>query len=513
MALPLLPTTLAASTAALDQLDVDWVAMPLFEGELPAAVAQVDDATRGELGRALTSGEFKGKRYELFVLPVVEGAFRARRLVLVGGGAAAEYRPDVARRLATVVGLRARERRAGRVAFVLRMPDGGVSAPPDTVWIQAVSEGLTLAEHDSAQYKSIQEPQPPIVFSVVVQGSAGSPFAAATSAADRGRQIAHCVNLARELTNEPGNLLSPRIFGHRARHVVSGTALTIDVLDGNSIDELGMGLIAGVGRGSHEAARVIVVRHDPPGARDVPVLGLIGKGVTFDSGGLSLKTADGMERMKDDMAGGAAVLAAMRAIALLQVPVRVVAVVPAVENMPGGGATRPGDVLRGGGGRTVEVVNTDAEGRLLLGDALWYAQQLGATHLVDIATLTGACAVALGRSTAGLFGRPDSWRDRVRGAADRCGERVWPLPLIDEEREQLKSEIADTVNSGTRYGGAITGALFVGEFAVDRPWAHIDIAGPAWNSDAKPYQPKGATGYGVRTLVDLALDLASNPPA
>jgi leucyl aminopeptidase len=216
-----------------------------------------------------------------------------------------------------------------------------------------------------------------------------------------------------------------------------------------------------------------------------------------------------MERMKDDMAGGAAVLLAMRAISLLQVPLKVVAVVPSVENMPGGRAMRPGDILRGASGRTVEVLNTDAEGRLLLGDALWYAQRLGATHLVDIATLTGACMVALGRSTTGVFGRPDDWRDYVCDAAKRCGERVWPMPIFDDYRDQLKSEIADTTNSGGRYGGAITAALFVGEFAGGLPWAHLDVAGTAWNDEATPFLPKGPTGVGVRTLVNLAMGLGS----
>jgi leucyl aminopeptidase len=267
-----------------------------------------------------------------------------------------------------------------------------------------------------------------------------------------------------------------------------------------------MGLIAGVGQGSREEPRLISLVYDGTDAPAAPVLGLVGKGVTFDSGGLSIKSADGMERMKDDMAGGAAVLLAMRAIALIGAPIRVVGVIPSVENMPGGGAIRPGDVLRSASGRTVEVVNTDAEGRLLLGDGLWYARRLGATHLVDIATLTGACMVALGRTTTGVFGTPDAWRDHVRGVADRCGERAWPLPLFEDYRELLKSEIADTVNCAGRYAGAILAATFVGEFAGGIPWAHLDIAGTAWNDEAKPWMPKGPTGAGVRTLTALAAE-------
>jgi leucyl aminopeptidase len=264
-----------------------------------------------------------------------------------------------------------------------------------------------------------------------------------------------------------------------------------------------MGLLLGVAQGSAEPPRVAVIRYEPPNAPATPVLGFVGKGVTFDSGGISIKPADGMERMKDDMSGGAAVACALRAIALLKAPHRVLGIIPMTENMPGGRAIRPGDVLTGASGQTVEIVNTDAEGRLILADALWYAQQLGATHLVDVATLTGACMVALGRSTSGLFGVPDTWVATVQAAARRAGDRVWPMPLFDEYREQLNSEIADMMNSGGRPAGAITGAWFLREF-VDRPWAHLDIAGTAWAEERKAYQPKGATGVAVRTLIELA---------
>ena len=234
------------------------------------------------------------------------------------------------------------------------------------------------------------------------------------------------------------------------------------------------------------------------------MLGLVGKGITFDTGGISIKPADGMERMKDDMAGGAAVIGAMRAISLLQAPIKVIGIVPASENMPGGRATKPGDVLTGAGGKTVEVLNTDAEGRLILGDGLWYAQRLGATHLVDVATLTGACVVALGKVASGLFGQPDAWVESVRRASARAGDRAWPLPLYDEYTEQLRSEIADLVNTGGRPAGACTAAIFLKEFAGGLPWAHLDIAGTAWADDAKPWQPKGPTGVAVRTLAELA---------
>jgi leucyl aminopeptidase len=250
---------------------------------------------------------------------------------------------------------------------------------------------------------------------------------------------------------------------------------------------------------------MIVLTHTPrTAAADAPVLGLVGKGITFDTGGISIKPADGMERMKSDMTGGAAVIAAMRAISLLDAPIKVVGLIPAAENMPGGRAIKPADVLTGAGGKTVEVINTDAEGRLVLGDGLWYAQKLGATHLVDVATLTGACVVALGKVASGLFGQPRPWVDMIERVSAAAGDRCWPMPLYDEYAEQLKSEIADMTNSGGRPAGACTAAMFLKEFAGGLPWAHLDIAGTAWAEDAKPWQPKGPTGVAVRTLAELA---------
>jgi leucyl aminopeptidase len=234
------------------------------------------------------------------------------------------------------------------------------------------------------------------------------------------------------------------------------------------------------------------------------VLGLVGKGITFDTGGISIKPAADMDRMKDDMAGGAAVACAMRAMAELKAPIRVVGTVPIAENMPGGRAIKPGDVLRSASGKTVEVINTDAEGRLILGDGLWYAQKLGATHLVDIATLTGAISIALGRITSGLFGTPGAFVEHVREVAEHAGDRCWPMPLFDEYKDQLRSEIADMLNTGGRLGGSITAALFLKEFTGGLPWIHLDIAGTAWAEDSKPFMPKGPTGVGLRTLVELA---------
>jgi leucyl aminopeptidase len=248
---------------------------------------------------------------------------------------------------------------------------------------------------------------------------------------------------------------------------------------------------------------MLIARYEPAGAPTDITLGLVGKGITFDTGGISIKPSDGMERMKDDMAGAATVIAALRALALLRVPLRVITVVPSAENMPGGRALKPGDVLRSASGLTVEVNNTDAEGRLILGDALWYARQIGATHLVDVATLTGACIVALGKITTGLFGTPQSWVDAIKAAAARGGEKVWQLPLFEEYKETLKSDIADMINSPGRPAGAVTAAMFLKEFAGGGAWAHLDIAGTAWADELKPHIARGATGAMIRTLVEL----------
>jgi leucyl aminopeptidase len=370
---------------------------------------------------------------------------------------------------------------------------------------QAIAEGLTLSEFNVGMYKTGDAPAPPVpAWTVALLQQPSDAVMRARAAIDRGRLLGECSNLARELANEPGNALTPREFARRAASVAAGGGVEAEILDENRITELGMGLLLGVARGSSEPPRLMVFRHNPPGAPASPVLGLVGKGITFDTGGISIKPADGMERMKDDMAGGAAVACAMRAIALLDAPIRVVGVVPATENMPGGRAIKPGDILKSAAGKTVEVINTDAEGRLILGDGLWYAQQLGATHLVDVATLTGAVVVALGKTTSGLFGTPPEWVEHIRRVANRAGDRVWPMPVFDDYKEQLKSEIADFTNTGGRPAGSITAALFLKEFTGGRPWAHLDIAGTAWAEDAKPYLPKGPSGVAVRTLAELA---------
>lgn len=484
---------LTSTSLPPSQLDVDLVAVAAFEGDSVPGGADLDAAAGGEAGRARARGEFKGELYETLAVSTVAGGWVAPRALLVGLGPRADLVVDRLRRMGTAAGLAARARRLTRLAIVA--PDSDL--PADVV-AQALAEGVVLANYDGSSYKTSGPSK--AWLDVVIVACAG-----AEQALERGRVLGECTNVARALQNEPGNALTPRRFAERATEVAAAAGLLVEVLDEVGIASLKMGMLLGVAQGSAEPPRLIVLRHEPPDAMPGVVLGLVGKGITFDTGGISLKPAERMDRMKEDMSGGAAVLGAMAAIARLKAPVRCLGVIAASENMPGSRAIKPGDVITSAQGKTVEVINTDAEGRLVLGDALWYARKLGATHLVDIATLTGGCIVALGLTTAGLFGSPARWRDEVQRAGDRAGDRMWPMPDFDDFMEQLKSEIADFSNSGTRWGSASVGAVFVKEFSGGLPWVHLDIAGPAWAEEQKTYQAKGATGVGVRTLAELAL--------
>jgi leucyl aminopeptidase len=486
-----------ATALASHLIETDLLILPVFENDDLADEAALDGATGGATASARARGELTGKAFEVFI--TVARGWRAGRVALVGVGARKDFSRDRLRRATLTASLAARQRRVTSVAVVHR-PDTGLSARDAA---QVITEGVVLANFEAAAYKTTH---PPVVWiesaQVRVIGDTGD----IAAGIERGRVLGECTNLARGLANAPSNVLTPRVFARRAEEIATSAGVTVEILDESRIAELKMGLLLGVARGSQEPPRVVVLRYEPDNAIPGPVLGLIGKGITFDTGGISLKPADLMDRMKDDMSGGAAVLCAMAAVARLRGSIRCVGVIPLTENMPGGRAFKPGDVLTSAEGKSVEVLNTDAEGRLVLGDALWYARTLGVTHMVDVATLTGACVVALGKAASGLFGRPDAWRDRVLRASERAGDRSWPMPLFDDYKDLFKSEIADFANTGGRAGGAITGALFIQEFAGDLPWVHMDIAGTAWVEDAKPYQVKGATGVGVRTLAELALD-------
>ena len=481
---------LHVSSTALSEVRADLLVLPVFEEDDRDADLAASNKTLAEaLSTGRRSGEFRGRSYEK-LLERIDG-WATPRVLLIGCGKREDLSIERARRVATAAGLAARAAHLSHVAFAL-----GRGYP--STMAQHAADGLTLAAFRAGRYKTVDQPQTHLTAITLVTADE------VTAQADRGRTIADCCNRARALADEPGNRLPPRVFAERAVSALEGSNIRTEVLDERELAKLGMGLLLGVGQASVEPPRLLVMRYEPAGAPAAPVLGLVGKGVTFDTGGISIKPAEGMERMKDDMAGGASVVAAMRAIGLLRPRHRVIGIVPMAENMPGGRAIRPGDVLTSASGKTVEVINTDAEGRLILADGLWFAAKEGATHLVDVATLTGACMVALGRVNSGLFGSPDGWRDEVGQAAARAGDRVWALPTDDDYFEQLKSEIADMANVGGRPGGAITAAVFLKQFAGGRPWAHLDIAATAWAEESKPWQPKGATSVAVRTLVELA---------
>ena len=485
----------SAVTSSPDQVDVDVLFVPVAgKDDACDDLPGLDAATGGEWARARAAGEFRARPHDLFVTPVTSGTWRARRVAFVGAGDAADA--EHRRRVAATCGYAARTRNAGSIGYVVRRQEDVAAAAG------SAADGLSAAEFDNGAYKNHGETGK-YPGRVVIVG-AGAEHGALDAAVRRGRILGESANIARALANEPANVLTPREFATRVTAVATRVGCSVELLDEHNLRDLGMNLLMAVAQGSAEPPRLITIQHNPVGAPASPVLALVGKGVTFDTGGISIKPADGMERMKDDMAGGAAVAAAMRALALLKCPYRVIGMIPTVENMPGGRATRPGDVVRGANGKTVEIINTDAEGRLILADALWYAQKEGATHLVDVATLTGACMVALGRTVSGLFGRPDAWVETVKRAAARGGDNVWHMPIYEEAKEQLRSEIADMINSAGRAGGAVTAAAFLREF-VEVPWAHLDIAGTAWAEEKKTYQPKGATGVAMRTLVELAM--------
>ncbi len=501
------PLALTVTPLPCLELEADVVVVPVFDGDRFEDVNVVNEASAGDLQRAFDARELSPKPFDAYWTSVPTRAWRVPRLLAIGAGPADRWTAETARRVATTGTLLARQRRLTRIAFCVRAARGTTAAAVLPRLVQAVSEGVTLGLHTLGHMKSQAPDTVPITSAWLLTPAGSEPASIVLSAAaQRGRVLAESTNLARALGNEPGNVLTPRELARRAEEAARGTTLSVDVLDEARLHDLGMGLLLGVARGSAEPPRVLVLRHDPPDAPKSPVLGLVGKGVTFDTGGISIKPADGMDRMKVDMAGAAAVIGALRAAALLEAPTRVIGVIPSTENMPGSTAVKPGDVLRGASGKTVEVVNTDAEGRLILADALWYAQTLGATHLVDVATLTGACVVALGRVMSGLFGTHAVLNETIRALGDLTGDRCWPMPAVDDYFESLKSDVADMTNTGGRPGGAVTAALFLKQFTNGMPWAHLDIAGTAWSDDARPYQIKGATGSATRLLAELALD-------
>ncbi|TET41008.1 MAG: leucyl aminopeptidase [Dehalococcoidia bacterium] len=485
------------------QIEADAIVVNLFEGvdQPGSATAAVDKALDGAIGSLISRGEIKGKFGEVSIVHTL-GKLPARMVAIVGLGKREDFNVDRIRGVAGEFCRALRKVNCRKIATILH--GAGIGGMELEASAEAITEGAVLGLYGFAKYKKPEYEDIEEIL-IAVKEEEKSPIL--ELAIGKGKLVADVTNLARDMGNEPANYMTPSRMAEAAKELASKYDLEIKVLDREDMEEVGMGALLGVAKGSNQPAKLIILSYKGD-EHSEKALGFLGKGITFDSGGISIKPSEGMWEMKDDMAGAAAVITALWAIAKLKPKINVTAIVPATENLPSGTALKPGDVLKAMNGKTIEVISTDAEGRLILADALSYAQKLGLSPLIDLATLTGACRVALGMLYSGLFGNDRDWIDKVLGAAERTGEKMWHMPMPEEYKEQIKSEIADVKNTGNRYGGAITAALFLAEFVDNTPWVHIDIAGPRLSTKESGYIVKGATGFGVRTLIELALSEA-----
>jgi leucyl aminopeptidase len=486
-----------------DVLVVPVARRPTFDGEL----GELDRRTGGELGELTTFGELKGKRFSTAL--AAGGETRSTRILTVGLGQPSTLDREAALRIAAAVVRRLGGRKVARLAlWITPIADGLAAADGGDASTAAemVARGVTEGGYDPRLiYRDDVETTLPL-FDELILIAPGADAAALTRAAERGVIIGEGANLARNLANRASNDVSPAVLADEARAIAEQHGLWIDVIEPERATALGMGMFMAIGRGSDNPPRMIVMRSGGEGERDAldRHLALVGKGVCFDSGGISIKPANQMEEMKMDKTGACTVIAAIATVARLAPGTPLLVVAPAVENMPGPHSARPGDIVTALNGKKVDITNTDAEGRLILGDGLTYAEQLGATHLVDVATLTGAVSRALGHFVTGAFGTPQGFYDEVMVAAARAGERYWQLPLIEDYKHDMDSWYGDLQNSGSAEGSLVKSGLFLREF-VTRPWVHLDIAGTAYYRKPLPFAPRGATGVSHATLVELAL--------
>jgi leucyl aminopeptidase len=478
----------------------DLLAVPIFEEEKTGSpwLESLDKITRGAVKSLLSSGEFKTELYQTFSIFRPAG-LKARHLLLIGAGKRNRLSPAKLRDIAGV-GVRAAKSIGSKTMTFLCRGDN-----PADLAARVSTEGAVYGNYEADIYKTRDKETRDVEMFLLAfeqnaeQGGIGESIR-------RGLIVGDATNLARTLANEPANILTPSQFAERALAISAQAGLSARIIEREEMEKLGMNTLLAVSRGSDEPPKLIVLETKPEAEKRRnrgQLFAYVGKGVTFDSGGISIKPSEKMEEMKGDMAGGAAVLGAMVALAQLHPRNPVIALIPAVENLPSGKATKPGDVVKSYLGKTVEIINTDAEGRLILADAIAYARHLGATHIIDVATLTGACVVALGHVNGGMMGNDQKTIDLLRSNCRITGEGLWQLPLDDEYRKAIRSEIADIKNVGDRWAGAITAAKFLQEFAEETPWVHLDIAGMDLDTDGRPFACKGATGFGVRTLVQL----------
>lgn len=489
----------------ITKVAVDAVIINLFEGvEQPGgATGAVDSALDGVISKLIASGEIKGKFNEVTLIHTM-GKMESERVLVVGLGKQEKFNYDSIRGVMSTACRYLRKLGAKRVATIVH--GAGTGGMEVEKAVQALTEGAiiglyTFRKHitKESEFGEIDE------LLIVERDESRLPLLEAS--VGRGRVLAEATNFARDMINEPANYMTPSDMAEVAGGVAADWGMEFRLIEREEMERLGMGALLGVAQGSKQAPKFLIMSYRGGEAGASP-LGLIGKGLTFDSGGISIKPSDGMDEMKGDMAGGAAVIAAMRAIAELKIKINVTGLVPATENLPDGAALKPGDVLKAMNGKTIEVVNTDAEGRLILADAICYAKSLGLSPLIDVATLTGSCRIALGDICTGVLGNDQKLVDRVIKAGMDAGEKIWQLPLYEEYKELNKSEVADIKNTGGRYGGAITAAQFLAEFSDDTPWVHLDIAGPSFIKKEQSYLAKGATGAMVRTLVTTAVALS-----
>ncbi len=487
------------------QVQADAIVVNLFEGATQpgGATGSVDKALDGAITSLIGRGEIKGKFEEVSVVHTF-GRLPAGIVAVVGLGKRDDFGVDKVRRVTGQFCRALRKLNCHKIATVLHgVGAGNIELEASA---QAIAEGAILGLYSFNRYKTAECEDVGEIL-LVVRETEKVPIM--EPVVGNGKLIAEATNLARDMGNEPANYMTPDRMAETARELASKYDLGCSVSEREDMEAMGMGALLGVARGSSQPPKLITLTYKgDESSREA--IGFLGKGITFDSGGISIKPSEGMGEMKADMAGAASVIAALAAIAQLRPKINVTGIVPATENLPSGTALKPGDILKAMNGKTIEVISTDAEGRLILADALSYGVKQGLSPLVDLATLTGACRVALGLSYSGVFGNNQMWIDRVLEAAERTGEKMWHMPMPEEYREQIKSEIADVKNTGNRYGGAITAALFLAEFVDQTPWVHIDIAGPRLSHKESGYVVKGATGVGVRTLVELALHEAQN---
>jgi len=503
-------------TTAPEKAEADALILPIFEGQpkLPPEAVSLDKKLKGAISQLLADREFRGKFMEL--VPVHNlSTLPSKWTVLVGVGKSGELDMVRLRNALQAAGRVLRKRGHRRIAVILPKDVAARASAADVA--RAVTEGIGLSNFDVGSLKTRHEHAVTQISALNIVGLNGDKAAAA--AVRDAIVLADATNRIREWVNAPANTFTPTVFVEKVKEAVKGTGLDLKVLEVDDMRRLKMGALLAVARGSDEPAKMIVIRYNASNARIAlkrgsrgpagPVLALVGKGITFDSGGISIKPAQNMEMMKSDMGGGAAVVGAMLAIAELKPKINVIGIVPTTENMPSGHAIKPGDVVTGSGGKTIEIINTDAEGRLILSDGITYAVKEGATHIVDIATLTGSIARTLGPLAIGAFGNDPTLMDQVRRAADLAGERLWELPLWADYDGLMDSQIADLKNSGVPWAGATMAAIFLREFVDGRPWVHLDIAGSAWqNAPELKAVPPGPSGSGVRVMAHLAELLA-----